>query len=323
MRPAASAQTTRTPWQKHLSEPQRLVWLILAALLLACAIASPLFLQPENLSNVFLVQPVGLGLAALGQAFVVISGGIDLSIGSVISLLSSLAAGLYRSQPGLSPVLVALFLVALGAAAGSINGLIVVRLRVAPFMATLATMSLFQGAVLFYAPRTIGGIPKSYRFISDGQVGGVPTSIILFIIVMAACLYLLRMNRLGKHIYAVGSDPYVSQISGIPVRRVRFLSYLICGILVGIASAFMASRLGGGGPKVGVGYELDSITAVVIGGVSLAGGSGSLLGTFAGVLIIGVFYNIMNLLSVNAYLQIVLKGLVLIAAVSFYAKRRV
>ncbi len=323
MRAAASLQSTRTPWRKRLSEPQRLVWLILAALLLACAIASPLFLQPENLSNVFLVQPVGLGLAALGQAFVVISGGIDLSIGSVISLLSSLAAGLYRSQPGLSPVIVALFLVALGAAAGSINGLIVVRLRVAPFMATLATMSLFQGAVLFYAPRTIGGIPKSYRFISDGQVGGVPMSIILFIIVMAACLYVLRMNRLGKHIYAVGSDPYVSQISGIPVRRVRFLSYLICGILVGIASAFMASRLGGGGPKVGVGYELDSITAVVIGGVSLAGGSGSLLGTFAGVLIIGVFYNIMNLLSVNAYLQIVLKGLVLIAAVSFYAKRKV
>ena len=283
MRAAASLQSTRTPWRKRLSEPQRLVWLILAALLLACAIASPLFLQPENLSNVFLVQPVGLGLAALGQAFVVISGGIDLSIGSVISLLSSLAAGLYRFQPGLSPVIVALFLVALGAAAGSINGLIVVRLRVAPFMATLATMSLFQGAVLFYAPRTIGGIPKSYRFISDGQVGGVPMSIILFIIVMAACLYVLRMNRLGKHIYAVGSDPYVSQISGIPVRRVRFLSYLICGILVGIASAFMASRLGGGGPKVGVGYELDSITAVVIGGVSLAGGSGSLLGTFAAI----------------------------------------
>jgi ribose/xylose/arabinose/galactoside ABC-type transport system permease subunit len=253
----------------------------------------------------------------------VISGGIDLSIGSLISLLSSLAAGLYRSQPGLNPVLVALFLVGLGAAAGAINGMIVVRLRVTPFMATLATMSLFQGAVLFYAPRTIGGIPKSYRFISDGQVAGVPASIILFIIVIAACWYLLRMNRLGKHIYAVGSDPYVSQISGIPVRRVRFLSYLICGILVGVASAFMASRLGGGGPKVGVGYELDSITAAVIGGVSLAGGSGSVLGTFAGVLIIGVFYNIMNLLSVNAYLQIVLKGLVLIAAVSFYAKRRV
>ncbi|HVP20000.1 MAG TPA: ABC transporter permease [Spirochaetia bacterium] len=308
---------------KRLSEPHLLVWLILAVLIIFCAAASPLFLQTDNLGNVFLTQPVGLGLAALGQAFVVISGGIDLSVGSVISLLSSLAAGLYRAQPGLSPVVVALFLVALGAAAGAINGLIVVGLRVTPFMATLATMSLFQGAVLFYAPRTIGGIPKSYRFISDGLIAGVPMSIIIFVVVIALCLYLLRMNRLGKHIYAVGSDPYVSQISGIPVRRVRFLSYLICGVLVGIASAYMASRLGGGGPKVGVGYELDTITAVVIGGVSLAGGSGSLLGTFAGVLIIGVFYNIMNLLSVNAYLQIVLKGVVLIAAVSFYSKRRV
>jgi ribose/xylose/arabinose/galactoside ABC-type transport system permease subunit len=190
-------------------------------------------------------------------------------------------------------------------------------------MATLATMSLFQGAVLFYAPRTVGGIPKSYRFISDGQIAGIPFSIILFAVVIALSMYLLKQNRLGKHIYAVGADPYVSRISGIPVQRVRFLAYLICGILVGVASAFMAARFGGGGPKVGVGYELDSITAVVIGGVSLAGGSGSLLGTFAGVLIIGVFYNIMNLLAVNAYLQIVLKGVVLIIAVSFYAKRRV
>jgi ribose transport system permease protein len=313
----------RHAWRRRLAEPEVLVWLILGILIVICLCASPLFLQPENLRNVFLIQPVGLGLAALGQAFVVISGGIDLSIGSLISLLSSLAAGLYRALPGTSPVLVVLLLAGLGAAAGAVNGLIVVRLRVAPFMATLATMSLFQGAVLFYAPRTIGGIPKSYRFISDGQLAGIPFSIILFLAVIAVCWYLLRMNRLGRHIYAVGSDPYVSQISGIPVRRVRFLSYLICGLLVGVASAFMASRLGGGGPKVGIGYELDSITAVVIGGVSLAGGAGSLLGTFAGVLIIGVFYNIMNLLSVNAYLQIVLKGVVLIIAVSFYSKRRI
>lgn len=138
---------------------------------------------------------------------------------------------------------------ALGATAGAINGLIVVGLRVTPFMATLATMSLFQGAVLFYAPRTIGGIPKSYRFISDGQIAGIPMSIIIFIVVMAACWYLLRKNRLGKHIYAVGSDPYVSQISGIPVRRVRFLSYLICGILVGVASAYMASGWAAAGPR--------------------------------------------------------------------------
>lgn len=310
-------------WHRRFADPAVIVWVILAILIVVCIIASPLFLQPENLRNVFLIQPIGLGLATLGQAIVVISGGIDLSIGAVLSLLSSFAAGLYRALPGLHPLTVALFLIALGAAAGAVNGLIVVGLRVPPFMATLATMSLFQGAVLFYAPRTIGGIPKTYRFISDGIVAGVPFSIILFAVVICACLYLLRMNRLGTHIYAVGSDQYVSQISGIPVRRVRFLAYLICGILIGVAAVFMTARFGGGGPKVGVGYELDSITAVVIGGVSLAGGAGSLLGTFAGVLIIGVFYNIMNLLSVNAYLQIVLKGVVLIVAVSFYAKRRV
>jgi ribose/xylose/arabinose/galactoside ABC-type transport system permease subunit len=324
MKTAANGRTGgRRPWHRRLTEPGVLVWLILAVLIVFCISASPLFIQAENLRNVFLTQPIGLGLASLGQAIVVISGGIDLSIGSVISLLSSLAAGLYRAVPGIHPVLMALVLVALGAAAGSVNGLIVVGLRVPPFMATLATMSLFQGAVLFYAPRTIGGIPASYRFISDGQIAGVPFSIILFVFVIAACLYLMKGNRMGRHIYAVGSDPFVSQISGIPVRRVRFLAYLICGVLIGIAAMFMTARFGGGGPKVGVGYELDSITAVVIGGVSLAGGAGSLLGTFAGVLIIGVFYNIMNLLSVNAYLQIVLKGVVLIIAVSFYAKRRV
>jgi ribose/xylose/arabinose/galactoside ABC-type transport system permease subunit len=308
---------------RALAEPALLVWAILVVLVVACSLASPLFLDGENLKNVFLVQSTGLGLATLAQAIVVISGGIDLSVGAVISLLTSLAAGLNRAHPGLHPAWLVMYLVALGAATGAVNGFIVVRMKVTPFMATLATMSLFQGAVLFYAPRTIGGIPRSYRFISDGTIAGVPFSVVLFAVVLGACYYLLRKNRLGRHIYAVGADPYVAGLSGISVRRTRFLAYLVAGALVGIAAAFMTARMGGGGPKVGVGYELDSITAVVIGGVSLAGGAGNLLGTYAGVLIIGVFYNVMNLLSVNAYLQIVLKGLVLVLAVSFYAKRRV
>jgi len=322
--PGESALAAAPPSRLHLlADPAVLVWVILAALLFCCSLASPLFLDGENLRNVFLVQSIGLGLATLAQAIVVISGGIDLSVGAVISLLTSLAAGLYRVHPGLHPVWVALYLIALGAAAGAVNGFVVVRMKVTPFMATLATMSLFQGAVLFYAPRTIGGIPRSYRFISDGAIAGIPFSIVLFAAVLAACQLLLRKNRLGRHLYAVGADPYVAGISGIPVQRIRFLAYLIAGVLVGIAAMFMTARMGGGGPKVGVGYELDTITAVVIGGVSLAGGAGSLMGTFAGVLIIGVFYNLMNLLNVNSYLQIVLKGLVLVLAVSFYAKRRV
>jgi ribose/xylose/arabinose/galactoside ABC-type transport system permease subunit len=323
MRAEAAAPLVRSFRLRALAEPALLVWAILVVLVVACALASPLFLDGENLKNVFLIQSTGLGLATLAQAIVVISGGIDLSVGAVISLLTSLAAGLNRAHPGLHPAWLVLYLVALGAVTGAVNGFIVVRMKVTPFMATLATMSLFQGAVLFYAPRTIGGIPRSYRFISDGTIAGVPFSIVLYAVVLGACYYLLRMNRLGRHIYAVGADPYVAGLSGISVRRTRFLAYLMAGALVGVAAAFMTARMGGGGPKVGVGYELDSITAVVIGGVSLAGGAGNLLGTFAGVLIIGVFYNVMNLLSVNAYLQIVLKGLVLVLAVSFYAKRRV
>ncbi len=305
-----------------LTRPEALVWIILSILIIFCITASPLFLSSRNLKNVFLVQPIGLGLASLGQAIVVISGAIDLSIGSVISLLTSLAAGIYKSNPGFPPVLMVLLMAGMGAFTGAINGFIVVKLRVTPIMATLATMSIYQGAVLFYTKKTIGGIPKTFRFISDGRLLGIPFPIILFLITLALCFYLLNRNKLGKYIYAVGSDVYVSQISGIPVQRVQFLAYLICGTLIGVASTYLASRMGGGGPKVGMGYELDSVTAVVIGGVSLSGGYGNLFGVFAGVLIIGVFSNIMNLMSVNAFLQIVLKGIVLIIAVSFYARKR-
>ena len=149
-----------------------------------------------------------------------------------------------------------------------------------------------------------------------------PVAFLFFIVILGISYYLLRKNRLGKYIYAVGSDSYVSGLSGIPVDRIRFYSYVIGGILVGCASIFLAARMGGGGPKVGVGYELDSITAIVIGGVDLAGGLGNIVSAFGGVLIIGVFSNLMNILKINPFIQIVLKGLVLIIAVSFYSKKK-
>lgn len=305
-----------------LLSPQGVVWIIFAALFIVSSLASPIFLKGRNLSNVFLVQSIGLGLAALAQVFVVISGGIDLSIGAVISLLTSLAAGLYRGNPEISPVIMFLILLAAGAAAGALNGLVVVKLKVTPFMATIATMSIFQGAALFYAKKTMGGIPRTFRWIADGRLGGIPFSIILFIIVIGLGYAVLNKSRLGKYIYASGSDPYVSRLSGIAVERIKFSAYLIGGILVGCASAFLAARMGGGGPKVGVGYELDSITAIVIGGVSLAGGAGNIFSAFGGVLIIGVFSNLMNILNINAFIQIVLKGAVLILAVSFYSRKK-
>jgi len=307
---------------KGLIAPEGLVWIILAALIVVSIFASDLFLRPNNLQNVFLVQPVGRGLAALGQAMIVIAGGIDLSVGSMISLLTSLAAGIFQQHPGLSPILIVLLLVALGAAMGAINGFIVVYMRVAPFMATLAMMLVYQGMALFYAKRTMGGVPKGFRVIADGDILGIPLPIILFICVIVFCWLLLGKTRFGKHLYAVGADSTVSALSGINVKRTRFLAYLLGGILFSLSAIFLTARMGGGGPKVGVGYELDSITAIVIGGVALSGGAGNVFGAFGGVLIIGVFYNLMNLLSMNSFLQTLLKGLVLILAVAFTFKKK-
>ena len=308
-----------TKTKAYLVEPERIVWLILLALITFCMIASPIFTKPRNLTNVFLKQPVGMGIASIGQAFVIISGGIDLSTGSVISLLTSVTAGLFQHSPDMSLARVVLIILGMGVAIGTINGFIVVVLRVTPFMATLATMSVFQGAALYYTKKTIGGIPRNFRLIADGSVGGIPFSILYLILVMMICYLVLNRNRLGRHLYAVGSDSYVARISGIALNRVRFLAYVIAGLLVATASMFLAARMGGGGPKVGVGYELDSITAVVIGGVALSGGVGSLTGVFGGVLIISVFQNIMNLLDVSPFYQMLLKGLILIMAVSFYS----
>ena len=309
--------------KEQIVSPIILVWIILGVLILFSAVSTPLFLRVRNLSNVFLRQPIGFGIASLAQAIIVITGGIDLSIGSVISLLTSLIAGFYKANPDMSVFQMASIVIGLGLAIGIVNGAVVVFLRVTPFMATLATMSIYQGLALFYLKKTIGGIPRTFRFIADGRFGAMPFSIILFICVIAACYFLLKKHKFGRHMYAVGSDPYVSMITGIAVNRVRFLAYVIGGALVAIASLYLAARMGGGGPKVGVGYELDTITAIVIGGVSLAGGTGSVFGVFGGVLIISIFSNIMNLLNVNAFVQIVLKGAVLILAVSFYSKKSV
>jgi ribose transport system permease protein len=302
--------------------PDTLVWIILGVIVVFSAAVVPRFPSPRNLANVFLTQPIGIGLASIGQAFVVIAGGIDLSVGSVISLLTSLIAGIYKTNPDIPVYQMVLLIIGIGVAIGAINGALVVYLRVTPFMATLATMSIFQGLALFYLKKTIGGIPKTFRFIADGRVGPVPFGILLFVFILAISYVLLRKNKLGRHMHAVGSDAYVAMISGIAVNRVKLVAYAAGGFLVAVTSIYLAARMGGGGPKLGVGYELDTITAIVIGGVSLAGGAGNVICVFGGVLIISIFANIMNLLNVNPFFQIVLKGAVLIMAVSFYSKKR-
>jgi len=305
-----------------LGKPENLVWIILFLLILMAVISSPIFLKTRNLYNVFLVQPIGLGTASLAQTIVVIAGGIDMSVGAAVSLLTSLTAGLFKYHHLPWP-LVSIIILLLGAGIGMINGAVVTLMRVSPFMATLATMSIYQGLSLFYMKRTIGGIPREFCMLFKEKIWGIPMGFIYFMLILALCFFLLEKLRLGRHIYAVGSDPNIAHLSGIGVKKVQFLSYLIGGILVGLTSLFLAGRMGGGGPKLGVGYELDSITAIVIGGVSLAGGRGGVLGAFGGVMILSIFSNLMNMLNVSQFIQMVLKGTILIMAVAFYSKRKI
>ncbi len=306
---------------KELVKPGRFVWLILALLLIASAASSPIFLTARNLRNVFLITPIGLAIATLGQAIIMISGNIDMSMGAAVSLLTTMAAGLFKDMPGISPLVVSLIILATGVLIGVLNGFLAVTLRIPAFMATLATSSLLQGMIFFYTKRPIGGIPKSFRFLASAKVGGIPICFFYFLIIFLLMALLLRRHKFGNHLYATGSDDYIAGISGIPVVRIKMSAYLLGGALVGLASLFLSSRMGGGGPTTGQGYELDTITSAVIGGVSLAGGEGRLLGAIGGVLILTIFSNFMNLLDISPYIQMFLKGLILILAVAFYAKK--
>ena len=218
---------------KRWIEPDRLVWVILAAIIVFSTFASEFFTSTRNLKNVFFIQPIGLGLASLGQAFVVISGGIDLSAGAAISFMSCMAAGVMKSFPIISPGWVILLFVLMGAGIGAVNGFIVVKLKVTPIMATLATMNILNGLTLFYTKRTIGGIPSAFRFLSDGRIFGIPFSIIWFLAVLIICYLILNKNKFGKYIFSVGSDAEVSALSGINVPRIKFWAFVIGGVLVG------------------------------------------------------------------------------------------
>ncbi|NQT59735.1 MAG: ABC transporter permease [Bacteroidetes bacterium] len=301
--------------------PDNFVWYILAALLIFSSVSSPIFLTFRNMKNVFLIQPVGLGIAALAQALVMISGGIDMSIGAAVSLLTTMAAAIFSTIPEVSVVTVFFSIIFVSLLIGCLNGFLVVFLRIPAFMGTLATSSILQGLIYFYTKKPIGGIPRSFRFIAEGKFLGIPVSFLFFLIIFIVVFLLLRKHKGGKLIYAVGSDQHISQISGIAVRKVRFFTYVLGGMLVGLASVFLAARMGGGGPTTGSGYALDTITASVIGGISLAGGFGNPMGVVGGVLTLTIFSNIMNLLDINPYIQMFLKGLILILAVAFNKKK--
>jgi ribose transport system permease protein len=292
------------------------VWATLLALAAAGAIASPTFRGPENVVNV-LRQATVLGLVGVGQTFVVLAGGIDLSVGSVVKLTAVLTAGLMAEHLDLW-FGVALLVLGIGALVGLVNGLLVARLGLAPFIVTLGMFSILRGAAMAYTREPVGTVAEPLAFLYNGQVGPVPFAVVFFALVWSLALLTLRYTPFGRQIYAVGGSQEVARLSGIATGRVKIATFVVSGLLAAVAGLMTVSRMGIGDPVVGEGLELDSITAVVLGGTSLFGGRGSLVGTLGGVLLLSLVNNALNLLGVSVWYQGLIKGSIILLAVAAY-----
>ena len=272
------------------------------------------FLTPNNMFNILRQNASNLFLAT-GMTMVIILGGIELSVGSVIALSGCVAAGCVVNL-GLPEAVGFLAAILVGAIVGMFNGLVICKTDIPPFIVTLASMNIAKGIALVYTQGApIRCMTDAFKFPGAGYVGPVPTPVILMLIVFVIAALMINRTQLGRHIYAVGGNAQAAQFSGINVSKVKFIVYTYTGIMAGIAGVVVASRLYSGQPTAGDGAEMDAIAAVVVGGTSMSGGSGRIGGTLIGVLIIGVLNNGLNLMGVDSNWQYIVKGLVILLAV--------
>jgi ribose/xylose/arabinose/galactoside ABC-type transport system permease subunit len=285
----------------------------LALLVILLTVLSPHFLTPSNLLNV-LEQTSINAVIAVGMTFVILSGGIDLSVGSLVALSGvALAAGLRADLPLPIALLAGL---ATGSAAGLVNGLLITRGKLPPFIATLGMMSVARGLTLFVTDgRPISGFDAGFRTLATGRVLGIPASVLLAGALYVVAHLVLTRTRFGLYVYAIGGNEEATRLSGVGVRFHKTMVYVLAGLMSAVASVILTARLNSAQPIAGMMYELDAIAATVIGGTSLLGGSGSIGGTLIGALIMGVLRNGLNLLGISSFLQQVVIGLVIIAAV--------
>jgi ribose transport system permease protein len=294
------------------SAPGPLIGLIV--LFIAFSFLSPFFLTTNNLINI-ITQSADIGIMAVGAALVIIIGGIDLSVGSNLAFSIMTSAYLYAMQdwPFALAVLCGL---AVGALVGLVNGVLTTYGRIQPFIATLATMSAAAGLALYITNgNPITGFPSWFLQLTSLRPLGIPLQAYLLIAVFVIAAYWLRFRPNGRALYAIGSNEEVARLSGLPVRSLKIRVYVIAGFLAALAGMVVASRLNSAQPTAGTADLLDVIAVVVIGGASLAGGTGSMFGTFIGLLIVGVLNNGMNLMNVSPNLQPVVIGIVIVIAV--------
>ena len=299
---------------KYMSELTTVIALII--LMAVITIINSNFLTANNLLNL-LLQVTSNALIAFGMTFVILTGGIDLSVGSILALSSALTAGLLGS--GMPVALAILISLILGCILGMMNGLLISYGKLAPFIVTLATMTIFRGATLVYTngnPITKGlSDTFLFQFLVQGYIVGIPFPVIIMFIVFIVLYVLLHKTAFGKSVYAIGGNEKAAYISGVKLNKVKIIIYSISGIMASISGLIITSRLSSAQPTAGASYEMDAIAAVVLGGTSLSGGKGRILGTLIGALIIGVLNNGLNIIGVSAFWQQVVKGVVILIAV--------
>ncbi len=293
-----------------------LLFVILVILLVIFSIATPTFMTFNNIMNI-LLQNAYLIIAATGTALVMMSGGTDLSIGYLISVVSVTTAAFieWAKLPlGLALVLGLL----IGMLLGAINGLAANILNIHPMIVTLATMTLYQGvSFIISGSKSIYNLPAEFKWIGQGYIGPVPVAVILFIIIAIIVEIVLKKTYFGRYVYAVGGNPEASRLNGIDVKKVKLIVFIIAGFLGAISAFVLVGRAGSANSTMGPGTEFNAITACVLGGVSFVGGEGEEYGLVLGVIILGVLSNGMQLVGLGIYVQYVVKGLILLMAIGW------
>ncbi|WP_227521965.1 ABC transporter permease [Bacillus solitudinis] len=291
-------------------------FIVLLSLVIIVALINPKFLTMYNILNVFRQVSIN-GLIAFGMTFVILTGGIDLSVGAILGLCGMiLGLMIMGGMPELVSILTVLFI---GALLGWFNGFMISKMKLQAFIVTLATMTMFGGITMIISDGIPAmGVTKEaplLDFFSQGSIIGLPFPMLVLIVTFIILLILLQNTVFGRGVYAIGGNEEVARLSSLPTNRIKTLVYVISGTMSALAGVILTSRLSSAQPTAGIGFELDAIAAVVIGGTSLSGGRGRLFGTFIGVLIIGVLNNGLNIIGVSAFYQQFIKGLVILLAI--------
>ena len=300
------------------------MFILLVVVLAVLGIVEPKFLAGNNIANIF-KQIATNAILAAGMCFVILTGGIDISVGATLALVGAISVDLIRM--GVHIVFVVLIALAIGAVVGLFNGVFIAKFKLQPMIVTLATMSICRGLTYIYtkgSPITLNtalSSGKVYKWIGSGSLfDKIPFPLILVILVFAVSFYILNKTAVGRRVYAVGGNEDAARLSGINTVWTKIMAYVTCGIMAAIAAIIISARVSSAQPNAGESYEMDAIAAVVIGGTSLRGGEGKVLYTIIGALIIGMLNNFLNLIGVDSYYQIVVKGVVILIAVLADAK---